>query len=168
VAGREPTRKPRAAHRPRKLDQPEYAKVVLAKLREGNSRADAAALAGITYRTLARTCQNDPDFAALCTKAEIEGKAKCIKAVMAKDPRFILERKWWREYGRRNADSLSLQLVVTIVTRLFTNLLADIPPEFHEGMGKRIESALDDLRLASGGSFGGELAADEPEASGDV
>lgn len=110
------------------------------------------------YETLNRERHRDPEFDAAVKLAEFQGKTTNIKRVQQageKDWRaaaFLLERKYYREFARRNPESLSLQSVVGVVSRLFTRWLGKIPQEQHVGLLADLESTLDELRLAAGGN----------------
>lgn len=144
--------KRKGAGRPRNLVKfPQSYKSLLKYLEEGNSINDSCLLSGVVYETQHGERSRNPEFNAAVQRAELVGKAKCIKDTIKKKPEFILERKYWREFARRNPESLSLVAVLGVVTRLFTRWLAKIPAEHHGALSDDLELALDELRLAAGG-----------------
>ncbi len=81
-------------------------KTVLATVGVGGSLQDAADLIGVDYKTLYRLRQADPEFANGVKQAVKAGKLKLIKKVGKASSwqaaAWMLERKWGREYGRKD------------------------------------------------------------------
>ncbi len=97
----------------------------------------------------------DADFSKSVREAEADCKRSCIKAVKKRKPEFLLERKWWREFARRNPEALPLQVALSVIAKLFTRWLAKLPAEHHAALLADIELASDELRIAAGG--GGDV-----------
>lgn len=100
---------------PLKIDEKAEASI-LHCLAFGGSLRDAAEYVGITCRTLYNRRMADPDFARRVKQAEIKGKIRHLKKI-GKAPQwqasaFMLERKWWKEYGRR--PTLKPEVMVTV------------------------------------------------------
>ena len=78
---------------------------LLAMLRLGESRKSAAKYLGCGTSTITRETSHDPAFCDLVKKAEMMMKKTCL-AIILKDPSWqskawLLERKWWQEFGQR-------------------------------------------------------------------
>lgn len=79
---------------------------IIACLTVGASLRDAAAYVAVDYMTLYRKRQNDPRFANRLIQAVAKGKLHHIrkigKASQWQASAFMLERKWWKEFGRKD------------------------------------------------------------------
>lgn len=133
--------------RPKVLASPAQREVVLSTLSDGGSLADAAGMAGIHYHTLNNECKRDLAFAAQVKQAELKGKVSCIKDVKARKPEFLLERKWWKEFGRRSPDQISIGQVLAIICPAFTEVIQKVPAEDRQWCLERIELLIEKLRL---------------------
>lgn len=85
---------------------PDEQKQVLGALGVGGSLADAAGLIGVNPSTLRRLKAADPEFARGVRHAVRAGKLKLIQKV-ANAPAWqaaawMLERKWGREFGKKD------------------------------------------------------------------
>ena len=139
--------KKRKPGRPRKLAQKPPRRIVLDALRDGCSRHDACVLAGISEQTLRNEEKRDAAFAQDVARKEIEGKRQWIKDVAGKDPKFLLERKYWEEFGRRSPEQLSLANVLTIIGPVINKLLLRIPPEQQPVASDEVEMMLERLDI---------------------
>ncbi|MEK6236129.1 MAG: hypothetical protein N2C14_15595, partial [Planctomycetales bacterium] len=70
---------------------------------------------------------------------------------------WLLERRWWRDFGRRPAESVSPRELAAVLERAVDLLLVEVPDEFHE----RIR-----LRLGELTDLPGEQPPDEPLPGG--
>jgi len=79
---------------------------IIACLTVGASLRDACDYVGLDYKTIYNRRRNDEEFSNRLNKAVKKGKILHIKKI-GKAPQwqasaFMLERKWWKEYGRRD------------------------------------------------------------------
>ena len=92
--------------RTRSLGNPRSRRRVIQAVRRGHNREDAAALAGVTYRTLLNEMQRDEGFAELVEKAKLSCKARMVSVVKKgalDDPKLAmswLERNYPQEWSR--------------------------------------------------------------------
>ena len=102
---RKPANPKSAAGRPRLIGDDERQKV-LAVLGVGGSVSDAAGIIGVSVDTLQREMVRNRDFAAGVKRASKIGKLKLIQKVGSsadwKAAAWMLERKWGREWGKRD------------------------------------------------------------------
>ncbi len=109
----------------------------LGKLRQYPSLSAACSAIGITRRTLYNEMQRDADFAEEVRKADQEGRGKIEHAmyqtaVEGKDVqalKFILERKYWRMWGRRDPESFKFKDIVKWANGLGEALAQRLPVE---------------------------------------
>ncbi len=133
--------------RRRRLQEPSVRREVLSALRDGCSLHDAAGLAGITYATLCSERKRNKEFDAIVLQAELASKRSCIKKVKAKKPEFLLERKWWKEYGRRSPEQIGVSQVLAIICPVFTAFIQKVPDEHRQWCMDQIEMMIERLRL---------------------
>jgi hypothetical protein len=117
------SKKGRAVGRPKVIDLAKRNQIIGLTSALG-SRQLAAAKAGIHYSTLARAFHADEDFAeALSNAVEVFKMTHLANIARAskKDwnaSKWILERKFPEEYGRRNADAMTPAQVTSALTQL--------------------------------------------------
>lgn len=134
--------------RPRALVDATKRTEVLKVLRACGSRHDAAAKAGVTYNTLLAETKRDSKFQELIVQAESEGKLALILRVNKassddwKAAAWMLERKWWKDWSKRNPDTISADQLATAFSRLVAVLLTELPAEFHERVRSRVEEII--------------------------
>lgn len=133
--------------RKRIFDDPRRRKILLDALRDGCSDQDAVGLVGCDYTVLYLEKKRNPEFAAQVYKAQMEGKRDCIKIVKEKKPEFLLERKYWEEYGRRNPDQLSLGQVLALVSPFFAECLQEVSEEKRAMLGEKLVLLIEKLQL---------------------
>lgn len=141
----------RGRGQPRKLQKPAVCAEFLRVLKEGCSLHDAANWVGISYQTVCTERNRDSKFNNAVQRAELESKRACIKQVKKKKPEFLLERKWWKEFGRRSPDQIGIAQVLAIVCPAFTEVIQKVPPEDRQWCLDRIELLIEKLRLGSKG-----------------
>lgn len=138
--------------RPRALADSALREEVLKVLRSGGSRTDAAAKVRVHYQTLSHEVKRDPDFLAAVLQAEADGKLTLILRINKastsdwKAAAWLLERKYWQEWSKRNPDAISPDQLASAFSRLVALLLTELPPEFHERVQRRVEEIITSLR----------------------
>lgn len=79
---------------------------IFACLTVGASLQDASDYVGIARCTLTRLKQSDPEFAQGCAKAIKKGKLHCLnkigKATAWQAAAWMLERRWYQEFSRKD------------------------------------------------------------------
>jgi len=121
---------------------------VLKVLRAGGSRNDAANKVGVTYNTLLNEVKRDNTFNEQVAAAESDCKLTLILRVnkaSADDWRaasWLLERKWWKEYAKRNPETISADQLATAFSRLVAVLLTELPTEYHDRIRLRVEEII--------------------------
>jgi hypothetical protein len=93
---------------------PETEAAILDALRAGNTRTDAALIAGLNPHTLSDWCKRFPQFSAAVEKAEAEARARMV-AIVAKAAvhtwtaaAWYLERRDPEHFGRRDRLDMTL------------------------------------------------------------
>lgn len=135
--------------RPRLLADKRKRAKVLKHLREGGSRADAAASVGVGYQALLNETKRDKELAAQVEKAEVDGKLRLIGVLHTaanKDPKWaawMLERKHWEEWGKRNPETVTKAQLETAVSAFVSGILCEIPKQYHDKVGQQIQRILD-------------------------
>ena len=135
--------------RPRALT-PAVAEKICEGLKLGLSRNDAAIYGGISRTTLFKEQAENPDFADQLKSAEIQGKAVQVGRVATGSKQWQsgawwLERKFPREWGRRDPNVLTPAQLSTIIDRIAMRLKATIPQEHHGKLADAITDILRDL-----------------------
>jgi hypothetical protein len=139
-------------HRPGpkyKLADPEKRKLIYEVLRAGGSRALAAAKAKVTLDTIVNEARRDRQFSEGLIEAEADGElALVVKVQQAskgqclgdwKAAAWMLERKHWQNWAKRQPDSMTPQQVSAALLQIVTLLLATLPAEYHA----RVKEAVD-------------------------
>lgn len=130
--------------RPRALETEAARKAVLTLLKGGASRADAAAKLGITHETIANEAKRDASFSASLMQAEAEGKIEligCVQKAAKTEWRAalaLLERKWYREWAKRDPESVSPDQLAHVISNVVAVLLTEIPQKYHTVVREKI------------------------------
>lgn len=111
-----------------KLDEAKKREVV-AILSVGASRTIAAEYVGCVFRTIARTADRDPEFAAALRQAEIRHEIVNLQNIQEAGKKhwrassWLLERSFPDRYGRRPPQTINVEELTYIVAR-FANIVA--------------------------------------------
>lgn len=150
-----PAKRRRGVGRPKLLADAKVRGKILSAIRDGVSLHDAAAQVGVNYSTLNREMHRDAEFSDAVKKAEIDGKIALIRLVRkgAKaDPKWaawMLERKYYDEYAKRNPDAITAAQLSLAVNRFITAVLEVVPDEFHPKLKSEVERMLENLFVLS-------------------
>jgi hypothetical protein len=125
---------------------------VLKMLRAGNSRVDTARLIGFSGQTLLNEMERDAAFASQVEQAEAIGKSVLIATVNEaatkekdwKAAAWLLERKYWQEYARRDPKSISPEELANVIGRIVTAFLVIVPAEFHAAIRAELDKIVAD------------------------
>lgn len=162
----DPTPKPEkrkrgpGAGRPRKLVDPQKRKLVITVLQVGGTRADAAVAAGVNHTTLNDECRRDTAFAADLKQAEIAGKIVALKTIHGikqssdeptalKAATWYLERKFYEEFGRRNAKQVPLGPLINALAQMTNQILTALPAKHRETVGAIVRNTVTGLDAIS-------------------
>lgn len=110
-------------------------------LRLWGSRADAAAAVGVDIGIICDEEKRDPVFAAGLRAAELDGKLLALATIrkaqtsddlkLALDAsKWIIERKYWKEFGKRKPDEITPDRLVAIIVQLTDRLRAALPKKY--------------------------------------
>lgn len=142
--------------RPYKLTDDKTRQLIFKVLRAGGSRADAAAKANVDVKTIKNAAKRDPSFSQGLADAEIDGKLSLLvtirESAKAGDWRaaaWMLERKYWREYSKRNVDQVTPDQVAKVSEQIVEALMRLVPAEYHPPLEARMEQILLRLERAS-------------------
>jgi hypothetical protein len=106
---------------------------LLKLLEAGHSRNDAYESLGICDEVLRGETARDQEFGREVRRAEAAGKMALIEIVLAgakKDPKhaeWMLERKWWQDFARRDPKNISPEVFTSVLARVVSILLPRIP-----------------------------------------
>ena len=144
--------------RPTKMDASAKAAAVEI-LKAGGSRANAAAFIGIDYSNFHRAVQADPEFAAACHDAEGVGELNLVlklRDLAGKEfpaLKFMLERKYWQTWGRKDPRDISPDQFASIIAQIMAVVVMVVPGEYHPKINEGISNILRGLeRMNSDGS----------------
>lgn len=122
--------------RKRSLDRVIPAGDLLLKLMsDGLSIRKAAAYCGLDPRSVRRAAQSDEQFAQAYGRAKIEAEKKCLNAIMRaihtdwRSAAWLLERTQYRDYGKRDPDSITPAQLAHVIERLVGVIATKVPPE---------------------------------------
>jgi hypothetical protein len=133
---------------PRKLADPAVREELLQLLRSGCSRADAAAYIGVNQQTVRNEIKRDPVFAAAVKRATLSGKVLMVKrfAKGSKDDwraaAEFLARKWPDEWGKKTPDSVTPEMLASVVTRIAAAMFPHIPRAKRAKVRAEVESII--------------------------
>lgn len=136
------------AGRPKKRGVPENRTTILESLRKGHGVRAAAGQAGMTLQTLSVWMKEDAVFEREVRAAEEEGYSGLVARLYQfseEDPKtiqWILERKYWQEWSRRNPDAISSEQLAAAFNRLAFFLINRLPPEHHDTVELAIQDGL--------------------------
>lgn len=143
--------KPNKKTCPRKLDEPTRREALLKALREGKPLSAACGKAGLHRQSLWRRRQEDPQLDEEVRQAEAIGYARVVDKLYDvglkgkgnwRVLQFILQSKWWQEWGPRKPDQITPEVLVTAFTRMGSLLSSKLPPESHPAIQEAIEEVL--------------------------
>jgi len=124
----------------------------------GASRREVAVIAHCSHTTIGREAARDPDFAAQLAKAEAGTSFEAISSIRkaAKEPRYwraaawILERRCPEEYARRDPVTFTVDQVVALLSRLYSDVLPIVPAEKAEEFEELFEDAMEEVEAKPG------------------
>lgn len=137
--------------RPRALADAKKRELVLNVLRGGGSRQDAANKVGVVYQTLLNETKQDKAFGEAVAQAETDGKLSLVFRVTKaaekdwKAAAWMLERKHWQEFSKRNPESISPKQLSIVVNRFVNHLMGVIPTSSHKSVREEVERFLESL-----------------------
>ena len=92
--------------------------------------------------------RDDATFREEIIHAEARCMEKLLKCVMRaacgpksdwKAAAWLLERKWWKEFSRRNPDVITADQLSASIGRVVAALLAVVPVELHDAIQTKID-----------------------------
>lgn len=153
-----PKAKSRAVAKPRRwCSHPRVRKEIIDVLAGGGSRAEAAMRAGCGPSAIAAECRHDDKFAKQVWDAEVGGKFALVNQILVaargsegkpgdwRAAAWLLERKHWKEFGKRSPDQVSPEQLVAVISRLVTAILADVPEEHRNKARANVDLVLGTL-----------------------
>ena len=124
----------------------------LTALRDGLSDVCARALVGVSRPAVYRAGKADPAFARDREKAVVQGKYTLLKRIWAAASgtgagqwvaaAWLLERKWYQEFGRRRPDAYGHAQFIAFAVALAEIARRMIAPERHEEYNQAVENLL--------------------------
>lgn len=142
--------------RPPKIDAKLRLELIKATVATG-SRTSAAALCQISYSTLARAFHADDAFAEALTDAielfkttHLARIAKASKGDKTNKPdwkasAWLLQHKFPEEYGRRNAETMTVVQVASLINTLVNKILDQTPKARAAHIYKATQEAFDTI-----------------------
>ena len=144
-----------ALHRHRILSSPRKRGEILKALCDGHAYGYAAAMCGTTLNTLFSEMSRDQEFKDAVRQAREEGKVNLVAGIIDaskkkisgdwKAAAWLLERVWWREFGKHDPDAITPNQLAAAVSRITAIIMTEVPPEHHEVLKTKISEILSNL-----------------------
>ena len=146
----------RRAGRPRALADARTRAVLLAVLRVGGSRADAAETIGVTPRTIRAEAQRDPQFLNDLNEAETDGKLNLILTVREaaidggnwRAAAWLLERRHWQDWGKRHRGDITPEEFTAAIKRVVSIILQSVPKKLRAEARDKVDEILQCINRA--------------------
>jgi hypothetical protein len=126
---------------------------IQAILSVGGNQLTAARYVGCSVRTIQRTAERDPAFAAQLRQAICNNELGLLQDIRkaAKKEQYwraaawVLERGFPEKYARRGPDVITVNQIGTMLTRIADMVVQEVPEKYRKAIIKRMDALAQDL-----------------------